>query len=51
MIKKIINIIAVVSSLSGCATALTPESRLVREINKDWQNECRFITTEQIWSI
>ncbi|MDC0996973.1 hypothetical protein OAT01_14725 [Pseudomonadales bacterium] len=50
MIKKIINIIAVVSFLSGCATALTPESRLVREINKDWQNECRFITTEQIWS-
>jgi hypothetical protein len=50
MFKQLSGLIIIGAFLSACATPLTPEARMTREINKDWQNECRQITTEQIWS-
>ena len=52
MTKKIFSLIAVACMLSACATPLTPEARMTREINNDWdyQNECKFLGAEQVWS-
>jgi hypothetical protein len=54
MVKKISSCMAMACLLNGCATPLTPEARMMREIDKSWQNECKFIRTEYIdstWKI
>lgn len=38
----------IIFALSGCsATPITPEGKLVREINKDWANPCTFLGSEE----
>jgi len=37
-------------AMVGCATPLTQDARMTREINKDWRNKCKHITTEEVWS-
>ncbi|WP_100551442.1 hypothetical protein [Caedibacter taeniospiralis] len=41
---------AIIFFLSSCATTeLTKGGRLVREINIDWQNECKFLGYETVY--
>ena len=34
--------------LSSCSVQLTKEARMVREIQPDWKNQCKFIGVEEV---
>lgn len=49
-------ILCLILFLAGCATELTPEGRMVRQIDPDWATKCKFLGVieekeESGWSI
>ena len=45
---KTLGLIAILITISGCSVKLTPEARMVREIQPDWKNKCKFLGVEEV---
>ena len=44
----LVGLIIVGLTIGGCAVPLTQEGRMVRMIQPDWKNQCKFLGTESV---